>query len=280
VPAGRLVIVNADDLGLHEDINRGIELAHTRGVVTSSSVVACGSAFLHASKIIESCPELDVGVHLTLTEERPLSPPAEVPTLVGGDGLFLRSYRELAARILTGALSAAELRREFERQIERVIALGRRPSHLDGHDHAHLFPPVWRVTSELARDYGIRWIRLPRFGSLLASRRSAIEPVFRLGLNVLSATAARSRNAPKVRPETPGLHLSGALTETDLANVVERIRPGITEIVTHPAISTPALQARYRWNYEWSTELAALTSPRTIALLRSNGVRLTRFADC
>jgi predicted glycoside hydrolase/deacetylase ChbG (UPF0249 family) len=276
----RLLIVNADDLGLHEDLNRGIYLAHTEGIVTSASVVACGEAFDHASTIIQECGELDVGVHLTLIEERPLCPATEIPSLVGPDGRFLPSYRHLAARILMGAVSRAEVRRELRAQIERVIAAGCRPSHLDGHQHVHMLPPVWHVTRELAGEFGIRWIRVPHFRSLFRSPKSLFDPFFRLGLNILSATTTSltSRAEPRIR--TAGLHLTGRLGEGDLLRIVAALRPGISEIVTHPGIKTPALAARYHWNYEFSMELAALTAPQIIAVLRSNGVKLTRFSEC
>lgn len=276
----RLLIVNADDLGLHDDINRGIVLAHTRGIVTSASLVACGEAFEHAATIIHECPELDLGVHLTLVEERPLSPPEKVPSLVGPEGRFVPTYRRFAARMLLGLVSPAEIYHELQAQIERVIKTGRAPSHLDSHQHVHLLPSVWRVTTELARQYGIRWIRVPRFQSLVRSPRSLLDPFFRLGLNILSASATGQWSERDRRIRTIGLGLSGRLDDHDLLRLTTGLHPGISEIVTHPGINTPALTARYRWNYEWSRELAALTSPRIESLIRSDGISLTRFSDC
>lgn len=275
----RLLIINADDLGLHEDINRGIYLAHTQGIVTSTSVVACGQAFEHAVAMLQECPELDVGVHLTLIEEQPLCPPNEIPTLVGPNGRFLPSYHHFTARILMGLVSPAEIRRELKAQIERVIATGCRPSHLDSHQHVHLLPPVWRVTRDLAREYGIRCIRVPHFESLIGSRKTPLDPFFRLGLNVLSAATAGLSNGREGQIRTRGLHLSGRLSEGDLLRIIVVLHPGISEIVTHPGIKTPALTRRYEWSYEWSGELAALTSPRIISLVHSNGISLTRFSD-
>ena len=273
--ARRLVIVNADDLGLHEDINRGIELAHTDGIVTSASIVACGEAFGDAARRIRECPKLDIGVHLTLIEERPLCGPTQIPSLVDADGRFLPSYRQLITRMLRRRLVSDEIRRELRAQVERVIAMGRHPSHLDGHQHVHLLPPIWHITVELAREYGISWIRVPQFRSVFASRRSVLDPVCRLGLNVLRATRA---GVPKVA--TPGLHLSGRLDEVGLLAIVAGLKPGLSEIVTHPGVTTPDLISRYQWHYDWSSELKALTTPHVKAALRADGVRLTRFSEC
>jgi hopanoid biosynthesis associated protein HpnK len=275
----RLLIVNADDLGLHEDINRGIYLAHSKGIVTSTSLVACGEAFADASAMIQECPDLDVGVHLTLIEERPLSSPREVPGLVGADGRFLPSYRRLTARVLGGRVSPGEVRKELRAQIERVVATGRRPSHLDGHQHVHVLPMIWRVVTELASEYGIRWIRIPRFPALWRARKSLLDPVFRLGFNVLSARVRLSSRG-RLIARTPGLHLSGRLREADLLGMIPRLRPGISELVSHPGVQTPALASRYRWNYQWNSELAAVTSPGVVSLVQASGVQLIRFSEC
>ena len=275
----RLLIVNADDLGLHEDINRGIYLAHTQGIVTSASLVACGEAFDHAITMVRGCRDLDLGVHLTLVDERPLSPPETVPTLVGPEGRFASTYRQFATRVLMGLVSPAEIYRELRAQVERVMETGRAPSHLDSHQHVHLLPSVWRVTRELARQYGIRWIRVPHFQSLVRSPRSLLDPVFRLGLNILSASATGLSSERDWRIQTIGLHLSGRLGEHDLLRLTTRLHPGISEIVTHPGVKTPALTARYRWNYRWSMELAALTSPKISSVIRSDGISLTRFSE-
>jgi predicted glycoside hydrolase/deacetylase ChbG (UPF0249 family) len=171
-----------------------------------------------------------------------------------------------------------EVHRELEAQIVRVISTGRRPSHLDSHQHVHLLPPVWAVTRELATQYGIRWIRIPHFDSLIGFESNLSLPIFRLGLNVLS-TARRGLSGPREQIRTIGVHLSGRLNEPDLCRLITRLHTGVSELVTHPGVMTMALRERYRWNYEWSMELAALLSSRIASVLHSSGVSLTRFSD-
>ena len=278
--AARRLIVNADDLGLHEDINLGIEQAHKQGIVTGISVVACGEAFDHAVEILRTCPNLDVGVHLTLVGgERPLCPPGEIPSLVGVDGRFPHSYRQFVWRLWRAR--PAEIRRELEAQIQRVIRAGLKPTHLDSHQHVHVLPKVWAVIKDLARGYGIRWIRAPRFASVFANRRSYQDPFFRAGMNLATlATASSIFSAePQEGIPTIGLESSGRLGEETLANLITGLGAGVFELVAHPGVTTPGLCARYPWNFEWSQELAALTSPRISEALRSSGVRLTRFSE-
>lgn len=279
--AARRLIVNADDLGLHEDINHGIEQAHTQGIVTSASLVACGEAFDHAVEILRTCPNLDVGVHLTLVGgERPLCPPEEVSSLVGADGRFPHSYRRLAGTIWLAR--PAEIRRELDAQIQRVIRAGLKPTHLDSHQHVHVLPKVWAVIKDLARGYGIRWVRAPRFASVFANSRSFLDPVFRAGMNLAALTTTISIFSDEPQQKgipTIGLESSGRLTEAALMHLVETLPPGTFELVTHPGVTTPGLCKRYPWGFEWSNELAALTSPRISEVRRSSGVRLTRFSE-
>jgi predicted glycoside hydrolase/deacetylase ChbG (UPF0249 family) len=77
------LIVNADDFGISEAVNRGVVEAHERGIVTSASLMAAGPAFDHAVELARRCPRLAVGVHLTLTEQQPLT---ETPSLLTAEG--------------------------------------------------------------------------------------------------------------------------------------------------------------------------------------------------
>ena len=77
----RALVVTADDVGLHPGMTLGSLKAHDEGIVTAVSVVANGRAFEPAVDLLRDRPGLDVGVHLTLVGERPLSPPERVPSL-------------------------------------------------------------------------------------------------------------------------------------------------------------------------------------------------------
>jgi predicted glycoside hydrolase/deacetylase ChbG (UPF0249 family) len=76
------LIVNADDFGLAESVNRGIIVAHRDGILTSASLLANGSAFDQAIAASRQFPQLSVGVHLNISEGRPVSPAAQIPSLV------------------------------------------------------------------------------------------------------------------------------------------------------------------------------------------------------
>lgn len=276
----RILVVNADDLGLHPDIDRGIEEAHRNGLVTSASVSAVGSSFENAVELCRRNPRLDVGVHLTLVGERPLTDSAALAGLVTAEGRFPDAHPALVARALAGALSRDAVRRELAAQVELVVGAGLRPSHLDGHQHVHLLPVVWPAVVELARTHGIRWVRIPVFAPPWAGRPGGLVLALRLGVNVLRRLRRPTLGGLRSADVTPALGESGRLTPDTVARRLRRVPPGaLAELVAHPGVSTPALRARYDWGYDWSGETATLCEPELRRSLERDGFELRRFVD-
>src|ERR1700751_1771878 len=87
-PDVKNLIVNADDLGWTEGVNRGIAEAHRNGIVTSASLLANGAAFASGVELARSTPRLGVGVHLNLSDGEPVAPRELVATLVSEKGEF------------------------------------------------------------------------------------------------------------------------------------------------------------------------------------------------
>src|SRR5881296_625665 len=118
------LIVHADDFGLSERINDGIVQAHRHGIVTSTSIMANGEAFAHAVALAQSAPTLDLGIHLTLIEERPVVSPAELPSLVDAAGGLHPHAIQFCQRYFSGRINLKEVRKELEAQVEKVLATG------------------------------------------------------------------------------------------------------------------------------------------------------------
>jgi predicted glycoside hydrolase/deacetylase ChbG (UPF0249 family) len=123
------LIVNADDLGASEGVNRGIEECHRDGVVTSASLMVTGAAAKHAVALSRANPRLAVGLHWDV---------------VGEDQRDFELADERAVR------------REFAAQLERFHELvGRPPTHVDSHRHTHLEPQVNELFRELVAPLGV-----------------------------------------------------------------------------------------------------------------------------
>src|SRR2546427_11765992 len=102
------LIVNADDFGWSEGVNRGIVEAYRNGIVTSTTVLANGEAFDGAAQLARQERRLGVGGHLNLSDGAPLLPRWEVPSLVNEQGQFSGGPMKLVARMLAGGVRPPE----------------------------------------------------------------------------------------------------------------------------------------------------------------------------
>jgi chitin disaccharide deacetylase len=272
----RLLVINADDMGLTTGVCRAVARAHAEGVVTSTSVLAVGRAFEQAASTVRDGGDLALGAHLAIVgEDRPLLSAQEVPTLVDRDGRFPLSYRTVVARGAAGRIDADDVAREFRAQLERVQGIGVPVTHLDTHQHTHLWPAVAAVVADVAREAGIRCVRLP--GS---RRRGLLGAGVRLLAGRLHGRLDRAGLA--TTDAYAGLDEAGNLDAERFAGVLRRLTDegaATAEVNTHPGEAGDPELARFAWGYRWGDELAMLTAPSTRALVERSGWRLGTFAD-
>lgn len=167
-------VVVADDFGISLERSRGILLALKGGVVTCTSVMANGDAAIEAIEMAREHGLLHlVGLHLNLTEGRPVSDPSRVPSLLleegetqPGTGLkggpLLRGkmgYRTACASGVIRAEDAAEEARAQLRWFEKHV--GRMPHFVDGHQHCHVVPAVRKELASVFAAAGVRRTRIP-----------------------------------------------------------------------------------------------------------------------
>lgn len=276
---GCKLIVHADDFGLSEKVNEGIVKAHLEGIVTSTSLMAVGAAFEHAVQLTRSTSTLDVGVHLTLTGEAPVSKPADIPSLLNQDSCFNDHANAFVKRYLLQKISLEDIRKELDAQICKAIDHGIAISHLDGHQHIHMLPGIRRIVGELAQQYAIPSIRYPKerlHPYMLLERNGIGRLVQLLALNTFCTIA---RTADALRPDTfVGFFFGGNLTEENLIKILKHLPAnGICELMCHPGLHDA--DSRYQhWGYPWQGELDALTSPNVKMLLQSSGVELIPYS--
>ena len=271
------LVVTADDVGLAPGMTRGALEAAERGIVTAVSVASVGEAFDDAVAELRRVPQLDVGAHLVLVGERPLSPPAEVPSLVGHDGRFLSGFGAFCARYARGAVSLDEVRLELGRQLGRLLDTGVRVLHLNSHQHLHALPRVFDEVVALAGEHHIPFVRIPEDPLLplpLTPRAAALRV-----LRSLARSSRRRLAAPSVAAldGTLGLAAAGHLTAARLRALLDRPWRGRYELVCHPGAGDADLASRYRWHYDWDAERAALCERELPGALAERGIELTSF---
>lgn len=243
----RRLIVTADDVGLHRGMTEGAIRAHREGIVTACSVVAGGAAFDDAVARLRDVPTLEVGVHLTLVEERSLT---GMP--------FPKKYTSFVPLYALRAIGIGAIERELRAQIERVLATGLPVTHLNGHQHLHLMPRLFRLTARLAREYAVPYVRI------VDDHGGAARGVAMSALGFLG----RRARAPFTNERTIGVAEAGHLR--DVTPLLAHVQ-GLTELVTHPGVNVSG----YGWGYAWEEETRALCDPRLREALAARGIELT-----
>lgn len=275
------LIVNADDLGLTPGVNRGILRAFQDGIVTSASLLVTGSAFEEAVALVRQNPDLDVGLHLTLVEERAVLGRELLPTLTDETGGFPRTSGEFFRRAFLGRISWDEVEREIAAQIDRFHTTGLRLSHIDSHQHLHMFPPVFRIVRRLTSRMDHIWIRNPAgpWRKLPGVPMGRWAQQLSLNLTCLSARSLHGSPLPQMPDGMYGFDVSGCLTGSALEQILRKIPEGLYELVCHPGQDDVDTRTRYsHWGYRWGDELKALTAPETQVVLNEQGIALTSFA--
>jgi len=228
VTATRCLIVNADDFGQTAGINRGIVEAHERGVVTSASLLVFHPAAEEAAELARRYPALSVGLHLDYGEW----------------GRVRDTWYPIYE---VDARSARAARLAARRQLERFRELmGRDPTHLDSHQHAHREEPVRGVALALAAELGVP---LRHFAD---------------GVRYRGSFYGQVNGEPRL----------DAITPAALAASIAELQPAVTEIGCHPGYPE-GLYSSYR--DERRTELRTLCSSVVRSALNAYGVELVSF---
>jgi len=284
----RRLIVNADDFGYTSGVNRAILEAHSRGVVTSATLMANGPAFAEAVQLAGTVPKLSIGCHVVLTDGEPVLGAERLPSLTSGSH-FRDGMIAFAARAIAGRIDGDEIAAEASAQIRKIQSAGIAVSHLDTHKHTHLFPKILRPLLRAAADCGVRAVRNP-FGPRLPLRSSHL--LARPGLwtryaevRILGRFAGKFREAVDregfTTPDgTLGIVVTGALDETLFYAIARSIPEGTWEFVCHPGYNDADLQAgKTRLRESRETELRVLTLPAAREVLAQQGVELISYRE-
>ncbi|HEV2664947.1 MAG TPA: hopanoid biosynthesis-associated protein HpnK [Blastocatellia bacterium] len=290
------LIINGDDFGYSEAVNRAIVLAHREGVLTSCSLMVNERAAPHAVELARSNPDLAVGLHLALVLGRAALPHDEIPHITGPNGDFTTSPFRAGVHYYFSPAARRELRREMRAQFERFAATGLRFSHVDGHAHLHQHPVIFDELIKLCEEFGVRRVRVVKGEMRLSLKldRKNLPAKLLLGTvyNLLGRAAERRlRGRDFVRPQKVyGLLQSGDMNEDYLLGLIRLIgRPDqfdavSGEIYAHP-LAFDAAEAAKRANPGGERELKALISARVRSAIETAGFRpatyeTLRIADC
>ncbi len=273
--APRRVIVHADDYGLAPGVNRAIEEGLASGVLHSASILLGGEHAARALAWAAAHPEFDFGVHLNLTQGRPVLPPDRVPSLCAADGRF-RSLASLLARSFLGRVALSEIAAEWRAQIAMARGAGVRISHLDSHQHVHLIQRIFRgVAVGLATEQRVS-LRAMDGPIAPGAPHSNVKGIV---LFVATRLSVGRRFRYLVAARGAGIRLRDHATLDTLRASLQGARPGETiELVVHPGFPDEGLRDSgdgYRDGREG--ERALLAAEETRSWFRLNGFRPSDF---
>jgi predicted glycoside hydrolase/deacetylase ChbG (UPF0249 family) len=238
-PGTKLIIVHADDLGETHAVNAAAIKALEGGSINSASLMVPCPWFPEMADYAKSHPDTDLGLHLTLTSERvyyrwgPVAPADKVPSLVDEDGYFHHDWEH------SQHVDAKEVEIELRAQIERALAMGVRPTHLDSHQYRLIMngKELFDVMLRVAHAY-----KLPVF---VTRDWFAEHPYLQASLGpsdiVLDHTVTIE---PEVPPEKWAEFYLTAL---------KNLQPGVTEFVIHPGFDDEELRAATRERSTWGS---------------------------
>ncbi|HSY78044.1 MAG TPA: polysaccharide deacetylase family protein [Verrucomicrobiae bacterium] len=262
----RVLIINADDFGMCHDQNEGVMTGLKEGVFTSSTILVTCPWFEEAADFARNNPEADLGVHLTLTAEwdsykwGPVLGRNAVPTLVDESGYL---WQTVAQVYENARLDEAE--NELGAQVEKALAAGIDVTHLDSHmGTLQLHPDYHDIYAWLADTFCLP-IRL-------TSRR-------RMRAEGMGEMVDRVNASGIVTPD----HLvfkgppNVSETESYWTNLLRTLRPGVTEILCHPAIARDELKSCARDALQREADFRYFTSERTRQLIANEGIELVGY---
>lgn len=278
----KLLIVNGDDFGASRECNAGIVRCHREGILTSTSLMVAEPARAEAAALARENPELDVGLHLVFCQGKSVLPAASLGRLVDSRAAFTDSPVKAGLRYFFNRALRQKIVDECRAQIERHLELIGYLNHIDGHLNVHVHPVIIEVLTELAAEYHVPCLRLPREPVVTTMRLSRDHGARKLAEAVIFRTlSARARRLMAQRGIRSvdwlfGLHQSGHFTRAYLHGLLARIPEGCaTELYFHPAADIgerpPSVAAQ--------SEVELLTDPQLRELLARYAIRLTTYRE-
>ena len=223
----KLLIIHADDLAVAHSVDAASLDALDKGVVSSASIMVPTPWLTEVAAYAKLHPNADLGLHLTVTSEwetyrwGSVAPADRVKSLLDADGTFPREV----SRVSTAALPS-EVELELRAQIDRAIALGIHPTHLDGHMGAIFSTPELMATYvKVARSYGLLFL------ALRGDPRAAPQPPLAESDVLLDAVVIADD------------HVSRSHWKEFYLKAIADLKPGLTEMIVHLGHDDSELQA-------------------------------------
>lgn len=277
-PAGsRVVIFHVDDAGMSHDSNVGTIEAMEQGVATSTSVMFPCPWVVEFAEYAKKHPDVDMGIHCTLTSEWSVyrwgavaGKPA-VPGLTDPEGALWRSPRDVVAHA-----TPDEVEKELRAQLDRCLTLGLKPTHLDTHmGTVYDSPEFMERYIKVGAENGIPVMAPGGHATFLIAESPEMAPMIKsLGEKVWAAGL----------PVLDDLHTgygckNAADKKAQVLEFLRTVKPGVTQFIVHCTRPSEIFQHISGSGGMRLAELEALTSPEVKKAVKDEKIILTTWRE-
>jgi chitin disaccharide deacetylase len=265
----KLVVIHGDDLGMTHAVNEASIKALETGLVNSASMMVPCPWFPEMADYAKTHADADLGLHLTLTAERvyyrwgPVAPKDQVPSLVDENGYFHLNWSA------TTHIDAQQVERELRAQVERALAMGVHPTHLDSHQYRlyqngpEMFGALRRVAHEYKLPYFLvrDWFKDYPYLETAAGEDLVVDHTVTI--------------EPSVTAEKWASFYEEAL---------RHLQPGVTVFIIHLAFDNDEMRAATReratWGAAWrQRDFDFFTSEQFRAILKEQNIKLVSWRE-
>ena len=275
---GKVLILHADDAGMCPEANESIEYYLVNELIQSASVMMPCLSAKDYIEMAKAHPKKDVGIHLTFTSEwktyrwGPVSDPASVPGLIDPKG---KLWHEVPDVVLHA--SAREIEIEIRSQIDKAISLGWKPTHIDSHMGTVFGSPEFtRVYLKVGEEYGIPAMVIDLSDKKIVNKFR--KNGFAITDEVIKMT--KKYRLPKLDDFT-AVPKGSSYEEMkeNFYKLVKSLKPGLTEIIFHPATATENLKSiTHSWQQR-SWEAKIFSDPEVIKFFKDEEIIFTNWID-
>ena len=265
----KLLIIHADDIGMSHSTNMAVIKAFENGGINSGSMMVPCPWFPEFAEYFRNHPGLDVGIHFTLNAEWKyykfggILTSCDIPSLLDEEGHFFPTVQQVAL----GA-KPEEMEKELRAQIDRAIALGVKPTHLDSHMGSMYFnPALFRIAAKVASEYKLP-VSLPF---------NMLDPVAPFLRKEITPDMVGVDNFLMLQGDAVGGNWMNMYTE-----IVKSLKPGLNEIVVHLSYDNEEMRAiaadQEAYGSAWrQNDFEIVTSDAFKELLKEHNVQLVTW---
>ncbi|QQS46243.1 MAG: polysaccharide deacetylase family protein [Acidobacteriota bacterium] len=276
-PEDKVLMVHADDIGMSHSVNVATIEAFKKGMVTSGSIMVPCPWFPEIAAYAREHPELDLGLHLTLTSEwkylrwRPVAPPDKVKGLLDEEGYMWRSERQTAMKA-----TPREIETELRAQIDRALAFGIKPTHLDTHmGTLYTRRDFFEVYTRLGKEYGIPVMVMRPTPEAIAHGKAIGSPINEDVLKQVQSEGFAMLDY--LVTGVPGRTFEER--KKAYHDLLRNLKPGVTMLIVHLGMDDPELRAVTNSWQQRHADFLSFTDPETEALIRELGIKLTTWRE-